>query len=201
MTVDTAVLPPPDMTPSLPRPVGRLRQLAVDTGYALLALLLSVAAFVLVVSGLAAGAGLLVVWVGLAVLAATLLVARGFAGVERAWLPRVLGVPVPRTAYLRPEGGPVRRLLTPLRDPQTWLDALHALVRFPLAVLGFVVTVTFWSLGLIAEGSSNSAIARALVMPPGAVEKHSQHIFAKLGLAPDEDQHRRVMATLAYLRG
>jgi DNA-binding NarL/FixJ family response regulator len=55
-------------------------------------------------------------------------------------------------------------------------------------------------LGLIAEGHSNTAIARQLVVTPGAVEKHTQHIFAKLGLAPDEDQHRRVMATLAYLR-
>ena len=56
-------------------------------------------------------------------------------------------------------------------------------------------------LGLIAEGHSNTAIARILVVTPGAVEKHTQHIFAKLGLAPDEDQHRRVLATLAYLRG
>ena len=56
-------------------------------------------------------------------------------------------------------------------------------------------------LGMIAEGHSNTAIARILVVTPGAVEKHTQHIFAKLGLAPDEDQHRRVMATLAYLRG
>ena len=42
---------------------------------------------------------------------------------------------------------------------------------------------------------------RILVVTPGAVEKHTQHIVAKLGLAPDEDQHRRVLATLAYLRG
>jgi DNA-binding NarL/FixJ family response regulator len=56
-------------------------------------------------------------------------------------------------------------------------------------------------LGLIAEGHSNTAIARTLVVTPGAVEKHTQHIFAKLGLSQDEDQHRRVMATLAYLRG
>jgi DNA-binding NarL/FixJ family response regulator len=56
-------------------------------------------------------------------------------------------------------------------------------------------------LALIAEGHSNTAIARILVVTPGAVEKHTQHIFAKLDLAPDEDQHRRVLATLAYLRG
>ncbi len=56
-------------------------------------------------------------------------------------------------------------------------------------------------LGLIAEGHSNTAIARILVVTPGAVEKHTQRIFAKLGLAPDEDRNSRVMATLAYLRG
>jgi DNA-binding NarL/FixJ family response regulator len=56
-------------------------------------------------------------------------------------------------------------------------------------------------LGMIAEGHSNTAIARLLVLTPGAVEKLTQPIFAKLGLAPDEDQHRRVPATLAYLRG
>jgi DNA-binding NarL/FixJ family response regulator len=56
-------------------------------------------------------------------------------------------------------------------------------------------------LGLIAEGHSNTAIARRLVVTPGAVEKHTQRIFAKLGLAPDEERNSRVMATLAYLRG
>ena len=55
-------------------------------------------------------------------------------------------------------------------------------------------------LGMIAEGHSNAAIARLLVVTPGAVEKHTQRIFAKLGLAPDEDRNSRVMATLAYLR-
>jgi DNA-binding NarL/FixJ family response regulator len=55
-------------------------------------------------------------------------------------------------------------------------------------------------LGLIAEGHSNAAIARRLVVTSGAVEKHTQRIFAKLGLAPDEDRNSRVLATLAYLR-
>ncbi len=55
-------------------------------------------------------------------------------------------------------------------------------------------------LGLIAEGHSNAAIARLLVVTPGAVEKHTQRLFAKLDLAPDEDRNSRVMATLAYLR-
>jgi DNA-binding NarL/FixJ family response regulator len=55
-------------------------------------------------------------------------------------------------------------------------------------------------LGLMAEGRSNAAIAAALVVSEGAVEKHTQRIFAKLDLPPDETQHRRVLAVLAYLR-
>ncbi|MFN8051107.1 MAG: response regulator transcription factor [Acidimicrobiales bacterium] len=55
-------------------------------------------------------------------------------------------------------------------------------------------------LGLMAEGRSNASIAQALVVSDGAVEKHTQRIFAKLGLPPDDAQHRRVLAVLAYLR-
>jgi signal transduction histidine kinase len=150
MTSDTAVLPSVGDAPSdsLPRPRGWLRQLGADSAYNLLRFPLGIAAFVAVVTGLSVGAGLLVVWVGVAILPLTLLVARGFASVERAWLPAVLGRPLPRPAYRRAEGGSVRRLTTPLRDPQAWLDALHALVAFPFAILGFVVTVTFWSIAL-----------------------------------------------------
>jgi DNA-binding NarL/FixJ family response regulator len=56
-------------------------------------------------------------------------------------------------------------------------------------------------LGLMAEGRSNTAIARQLVVSEGAVEKHVRNVFAKLDLIPDDEQNRRVLAVLAYLRG
>jgi DNA-binding NarL/FixJ family response regulator len=56
-------------------------------------------------------------------------------------------------------------------------------------------------LALMAEGRSNTAIARHIVVTEGAVEKHVKNIFTKLGLPPDEEQHRRVLAVLAYLQG
>ncbi|MEV8513292.1 response regulator transcription factor [Dactylosporangium sp. NPDC051484] len=56
-------------------------------------------------------------------------------------------------------------------------------------------------LGLMAEGRSNTAIARKLVVTDGAVEKHVKNIFTKLDLPPDDEQHRRVLAVLAYLQG
>jgi DNA-binding NarL/FixJ family response regulator len=55
-------------------------------------------------------------------------------------------------------------------------------------------------LGLMAEGRTNAAIARTLVVTPGAVEKHISNIFAKLDLPATDDDHRRVLAVLAYLR-
>ena len=54
-------------------------------------------------------------------------------------------------------------------------------------------------LALMAEGRSNSAIADALVVGSGAVEKHINNIFTKLGLAPGDRDHRRVLAVLRYL--
>jgi DNA-binding NarL/FixJ family response regulator len=54
-------------------------------------------------------------------------------------------------------------------------------------------------LALMAEGRSNAAIAATLVVGAGAVEKHINNIFAKLGLAPAERDHRRVLAVLRYL--
>jgi DNA-binding NarL/FixJ family response regulator len=54
-------------------------------------------------------------------------------------------------------------------------------------------------LALMAEGRSNAAIAAALVVGAGAVEKHINNIFMKLGLTPAEQDNRRVLAVLRYL--
>ena len=54
-------------------------------------------------------------------------------------------------------------------------------------------------LALMAEGRSNSAIAQRLFVTEKTVGKHSTSIFDKLGLAPSEDDNRRVLAVLAYL--
>ena len=56
-------------------------------------------------------------------------------------------------------------------------------------------------LALMAEGRSNTNIAHTLVVSDGTVEKHVGNIFSKLMLPPDDEQHRRVLAVLAFLRG
>ena len=55
-------------------------------------------------------------------------------------------------------------------------------------------------LALMAEGRSNNAIADALVITPGAVEKHISSIFGKLDLLASDSDHRRVLAVLRYLK-
>jgi DNA-binding NarL/FixJ family response regulator len=55
-------------------------------------------------------------------------------------------------------------------------------------------------LGLMAEGRTNAAIARELVVTGGAVEKHISSIFSKLDLPATDDDHRRVLAVLTFLR-
>ncbi|WP_031076226.1 response regulator [Streptomyces sp. NRRL S-118] len=77
----------------------------------------------------------------------------------------------------------VRQLLRRRRDP---LEALTPREREVL--------------GLVAEGHSNGAIARRLVVTEAAVGKHIGNILAKLNLPPAEDTHRRVLAVLTYLR-
>ena len=145
MTTATAELPLPAGSAA----PGRLhrrwwRQLGIDTAFVLVGLPLSVAAFVLVVTGLAVGIGTLVVWVGLPLLALTLLVARGLAAVERMRLPGVLQHEVPSPVYrtAAPDASLVRRLVEPLRDPQCWLDVVHALLRTVVSIPAFVVVVT-----------------------------------------------------------
>jgi DNA-binding NarL/FixJ family response regulator len=56
-------------------------------------------------------------------------------------------------------------------------------------------------LELMAEGRSNAAIGQRLYLSESAVGKHTASIFAKLDLAPSDDDNRRVLAVLAYLDG
>jgi DNA-binding NarL/FixJ family response regulator len=56
-------------------------------------------------------------------------------------------------------------------------------------------------LALVAEGRSNKGIGDRLAVTERAVQKHVTSIFGKLGLEAAEDDNRRILAVLAYLRG
>lgn len=54
-------------------------------------------------------------------------------------------------------------------------------------------------LSLMAQGRSNRGICEKLVLSPKTIESHVNNIFSKLRLAPASDDHRRVLAVLAFL--
>src|SRR5437588_859927 len=94
--------------------------------------------------------------------------------------------------FLRPGGVPAGHDpgggITPGRDrPDS---------RIPAASVSGLTSREREVLSMMAEGRSNAA----LVVSPGAVEKHVASIFAKLGLPPSESDNRRGLAVLHYLR-
>src|SRR5690606_8541419 len=148
-----------------------LTQLGVDSAYVLVGLALGGIAFTLILTGLAAGLALMPAFlVGIPVLVGTAYLARGLAEAERARLAPVLrrprvGVYYPRP---RPDAGPLRRLFTPFTEIQYWLDALHALVRFPVNLVTASVVVSWWVIAL--GGVTYVLWAWTLPQEPGGVD-------------------------------
>jgi len=136
----TQALPVAAATPRLP--VGR------SAGYVLTGFPLAVAAFVLLLTGFAVGIGTLAITIGVAVLAGTLAAARVLARVERSRLDALFGFRTPRPAYRIPHGGKLGRAVSAGADPRRWLDLLHGIVAFPVAVVTFSIVVT-WFAGAI----------------------------------------------------
>ncbi|MEE1619216.1 sensor histidine kinase [Brachybacterium sp. J153] len=118
--------------------------------YSFLAVVLGAVGFSLVITLLAAGIGTVVVWIGLPILVGGVLVARGFASAERALQSVVLGhhLPTPLPKRSPAGAGWMRRTVTPLTDPQRWLDSLWVLVNFLLSLITFPLALA-WVLGAI----------------------------------------------------
>lgn len=117
------------------------------------------------------------------------LIAEGTSGVGYLLKERVADVTDFLEAVRRVAGGGsaidpdvVAQMLSRSRDP---LDALTAREKEVL--------------GLMAQGLSNTAIAKTIVVTQGAVENHISNIFAKLRLEASRDENRRIRAVLTYL--
>jgi DNA-binding NarL/FixJ family response regulator len=79
-------------------------------------------------------------------------------------------------------------------------EVISQLLRRPDAGLASLTTRERGVLGLMAEGRSNSGIARKLTLSEGVIEKHIASIFGKLSLEPEGADNRRVLAVLRYLK-
>lgn len=155
------------------------RRLARDSIYLLTGFPIALAAFIMIVTGLSLGIGLLVIAVGIVVLSATGIAARGFATVERTRLDKLLGIPQPAGNYVPPPPDATLPTLAilPLRDLQTWRDMLHAFVHFPIATVTWSIAVTWWSAAI--GGLTYVAWGWSI---PGLDEPGSQDLPELLGL-------------------
>ncbi|MER5434207.1 sensor domain-containing protein [Streptomyces sp. NPDC002588] len=124
-----------------------------ELAYVLLGFPLSVVFFVFTVSMLSVGAGLLVTFLGIPVLAAGLAACRGFGTLERERARGLLGLEVARPEPLRVRGkdgrpgGVAAWMGAVLKSGASWRHVLFVLVQFPWAVFSFCVTVTLFSFG------------------------------------------------------
>jgi signal transduction histidine kinase len=120
--------------------------------YLLVSFPVGIASFVFLVTGISVGVGLAIVWVGLPILAATLVGSRWMARFERRRAAITLGEPIPST-YLTPHRrGLLGWLHTAIGDSATWKDILWLLILLPgLGLAGFTLAVSLWgaALGLV----------------------------------------------------
>jgi signal transduction histidine kinase len=137
--------------PSVRHPGALLRQLGLDTVYLVLALPMGILTFTFVVTGWSVGLGLLITFIGLPILMATVYASRWMAWIERRRAALVLGEPI-RGLYKPPATGRFfDRVRAMFSDPSTWKDLAWHLLLLPVGIADFVVAVAAWSasLGLI----------------------------------------------------
>lgn len=142
-------------TTDVARPAGRYRRALQDSGYLLLSLPLSIAGFVLFVFTISAGGpSIVVLLLGFLILAAGLTAAKALGNLERRRLAAV-GLPVgPVARFQAPADDQPWRLarwvVARLKHGQGWLDLLYQLFHFPIAILGFVLTLVWWAVAVAA---------------------------------------------------
>ncbi|WP_037818276.1 sensor histidine kinase, partial [Streptomyces sp. NRRL B-12105] len=119
-----------------------------EFSYLMLSLPLSIIMFTLAVTMVSLGAGLLVTFVGVPLLAATLATCRGFGTLERARARALLGLDVGEPEPLRPrERGVLAWTGAMFRSGSSWRHLLYALLHLPWAVFAFAVALSFWAYG------------------------------------------------------
>jgi len=159
-----------------------------DLAFHLVGVVATHAALVLWTTGVALSLGLMVTFCGLVLPLGMLLACRWFARIERARAGTCSSAPIPESYRPRADGRWTTRLHTLIGDPTTWRDfvctGLSGIIGLTLA--GIAVTLWGCVLGLI------TLPAWYWALPEGAT--------MKLDLPVSDDDHRRVLAVLAFLR-
>ncbi|MDR1790685.1 MAG: sensor domain-containing protein [Propionibacteriaceae bacterium] len=168
-------------------------RVARESGYLLLTFPIGLAAFILLVTMVAVSAGLLIVWVGIPLMAATLHIAHGFAELDKLRL-RPLGVEI---SELEPvpslQGNPARRFLAVWGNSRRWREVAHGILYLPVCVFTWSVTLAWWAMIL---GGLTSWIYTPIV---DRFVPDNRGIMGLLGLPIPEALFHFVIAIFALL--
>ncbi len=119
-----------------------------EFGYLLIGLPLSTLYFSLAITGVSLGAGLLVTFLGVPVLAGVLAMCRGFGHLERARVRTLLGTDIAAPAPIRArKAGPLAAMGALLKSGSAWRHVLYSVVHFPWAVFSFCLALVLWAFG------------------------------------------------------
>lgn len=119
-----------------------------EFGYLVLGLPLSLLYFSLAITGVSLGAGLLVTFLGIPVLAGVLAMCRGFGRVERGRARAMLGLDIAEPAPVRArKRGPLAAMGALLKSGSAWRHALYCVIHLPWAVFAFTLALVFWAYG------------------------------------------------------
>ncbi len=113
--------------------------------YLVMNLPVGIASFVFVVTTVSVGVSTVIIWVGLAVLAAAVFGMRGMASLERLRVHAMLGTYVASPYRPAPDKG---RWLSRVKDPATYKDMAYLLLMLPIGIAEFTISVVLWSVGL-----------------------------------------------------
>lgn len=114
-----------------------------NIAFLLLSFPLGLTYFLLVVIGLVLGVSTLIIWIGLPILFATLILIGGMAAIERRMATNLLHVsfPYPRYGQDVPQQGFLRRFGNVLRDPLTWTSTIYMILKLPLGIISFTLAL------------------------------------------------------------
>jgi signal transduction histidine kinase len=196
----TVATPVPDggtvpAEPQYPRP-GAVKAVT----YQVVTFPLRLVQFVLAVTGTLVGVATAIIWVGLPILLATIAFVRWCGDVERVWVSKMLGTPVPPREQIVGSGAAQWRAR--LTDPSTWRDFGYLLLTFPISVLEFalglasIILLPFAFFVAPWIGWLHGQLALTLLGPPRArrLEAKAQRLQASRARGVDaaEAERRRI---------
>ena len=129
-----------------------LKDFAPSLLYLLFSLPLGIVYFTSVIAGVSLGAGTIIIYIGIPILAFTLVAAKGFVNFDKILASKLLNTNIslpPLNSFQAQDGkGFIRNILDTIKYPKNWSYILYSIVKLPIGILNFTVAITLTTLSL-----------------------------------------------------